>query len=293
LKTVKQFPKNETKLCDWCDYKEFCKSNNQVDWMIINNYKREDTMKLPENKKRELTKVKLTEIPEVYLYGDSYVGKSSFFDSLDNVLFINTDGNFDMYANPYVYINKTTTMSGRIKLEKSAWENFLEVIDELEKGENTFKHIVLDLVEDLREHCRVYKCDKLGVKHESDTAFSKGWDMVTLEFNQAIKRLKSAGYKVHYISKELTKEVTSKGGSGYTTYRPNIQEKTAGMLAGTVKLTCRAFADEKGERWLNLSPNVHEFGGGRYGFKVDKCKLSTEELLKAINEASEKDGGKK
>lgn len=35
LKTVKQFPKNETKLCDWCDYKEFCKSNGQVDYMII------------------------------------------------------------------------------------------------------------------------------------------------------------------------------------------------------------------------------------------------------------------
>lgn len=35
LKTVNEFPKNETKLCDWCQYKEYCKSNGEVDWMIM------------------------------------------------------------------------------------------------------------------------------------------------------------------------------------------------------------------------------------------------------------------
>lgn len=38
LKTVEEFPKNETRLCDWCDFKDFCKSNGQEDWMI---YKKE------------------------------------------------------------------------------------------------------------------------------------------------------------------------------------------------------------------------------------------------------------
>ena len=280
------FPKNPTKLCGWCEYQQYCESDGKINWNIINEG--EDSMNLPENKKRELKKAKLTELPDMYIYGDSYVGKSTFFDSLNDVLFINTDGNYDMYENPYVYVNKTTTMNGRMKIEKSAWENFLELIDELEKKDNTFKHIVLDLVEDLREHCRVYKCAKLGIAHESDSAYSKAWDMVTTEFNQAIKRLKSAGYKVHYISKELSKDVTSRSGSSYTIYRPNIQEKTAGVLAGTVKLTCRAYADEKGERWLNLNPNVHEFGGGRYKFKTDKCKLSATELLQAINDADNK-----
>ena len=35
LKTVDKFPKNETKLCDWCPYKEYCKSRGEVDWMIL------------------------------------------------------------------------------------------------------------------------------------------------------------------------------------------------------------------------------------------------------------------
>lgn len=35
LKTVEKFPKNRTKLCDWCQYQNYCESNGQEDWMII------------------------------------------------------------------------------------------------------------------------------------------------------------------------------------------------------------------------------------------------------------------
>ena len=35
LKTVDKFPKNPTKLCDWCQYKDYCESNGEIDWMIL------------------------------------------------------------------------------------------------------------------------------------------------------------------------------------------------------------------------------------------------------------------
>ena len=28
------YEKNKTKLCDWCDYKEYCQSNEKIDYMI-------------------------------------------------------------------------------------------------------------------------------------------------------------------------------------------------------------------------------------------------------------------
>ena len=37
ISTCNEFPKNPTTLCNWCPYKEFCQSNGQTDWMIINN----------------------------------------------------------------------------------------------------------------------------------------------------------------------------------------------------------------------------------------------------------------
>ena len=29
-----QFPKNKTKLCGWCDFREYCESDGEIDWMI-------------------------------------------------------------------------------------------------------------------------------------------------------------------------------------------------------------------------------------------------------------------
>ena len=35
LKEVKDFPKNQTKLCCWCEYKEYCESDGKNNWMIL------------------------------------------------------------------------------------------------------------------------------------------------------------------------------------------------------------------------------------------------------------------
>ena len=36
LEEDNEFKRNETKLCDLCDYKEYCKSNETIDYMILN-----------------------------------------------------------------------------------------------------------------------------------------------------------------------------------------------------------------------------------------------------------------
>lgn len=36
LELDETYEKNETRLCDWCDYKEYCQSNETIDYMISN-----------------------------------------------------------------------------------------------------------------------------------------------------------------------------------------------------------------------------------------------------------------
>ncbi|WDC83306.1 ATP-binding protein [Caloramator sp. mosi_1] len=167
-----------------------------------------------------------------------------------------------------------------------AWEVFLDVITELERKDNTFERVCIDLIEDLYEHCRLYMYKKLGIDHEQDAGFGKGWDMVRTEFLSAIKRLKNLGYQVIYISKEINTEVTLKNGNKLTTIKPNINEKIANVLAGTVDLTVRAYMDDD-ERYLLLEKQENIFGGGRFNFKVPKVKLDKDEFLKALKEAQE------
>lgn len=35
LKDVKDFPKNPTRLCNWCEYQAYCESEGSEDWMIL------------------------------------------------------------------------------------------------------------------------------------------------------------------------------------------------------------------------------------------------------------------
>lgn len=270
IKETKEYPKEPSYLCRWCEYEKYC--HEGVDYML-----------LPENKRRE----KIIDVnPDMWVYGDSYVGKSTFVDQFDDLLFINTDGNTDNTTSPVIRIADQVTIDGRMTKRKMAWDVFLDVVTELEKKQNNFKRIAIDLVEDLYEHCRLYIYNKLGIEHEQDAGYGKGWDMVRTEFLTTIKRLKNIGYQIIYISKEITQEITLKSGSKITTFRPNINEKVANVLAGTVDLTIRAYMDGE-QRFMQSEKKETVFGGGRFSFKVDKIPLNKEAFLGALKDAQE------
>ena len=242
-------------------------------------------MILPENKRR---KEEIITDPDVWIYADSYVGKSTFVDHFDNVLFVNTDGNVSNITSPYVRISDELVTEGRMSRKVLAWTKFREVIDELEKHDNTFEIVALDLVEDLYEHCRFYVFDQLGIKHESDGSYGKGWDVVRTEFLSQMKRLKSLGYRIFYISKEIVNEITYSNGQKVSTFKPNINDKVANVLAGTVTMTLRAYMDERGH-YLQLKKRENVFGGGRVTFHQDRCDLTVEAFNEALLAAQSKD----
>lgn len=263
-----EFKKNPTNLCSWCKYQEYC-------------IKGEDYMLLPKNERREK---KIDKNPDLWIYAQSYVGKSTFVDQYDDLLFLNTDGNTDNTTSPVIPIRDEITVNGRITNKKFAWEVFKEVISELEKKDNDFKRVALDLVEDLWEHCRLYMYNKNGWEHESDGGYGKGWDMIRTEFLSTMKRLKALDYQIIYISKEVATEVTLKNGTKFTTYKPNINDKVANVLAGTVDLTVRAYVDGD-KRYIQLAKDENVFGGGRFNFTEKKCELHMEDFTRALVEA--------
>lgn len=266
-----EFPKNPNRLCDWCQYQQFCERG--LDYML-----------LPENRRRE---VKINTSPDMWLYGDSYSGKTVFMDSFDDVLMINTDGNIDHISSPVIRIKDDVTVEGRLTKRKFAWEVFLEVVAELEKKENTFKIIVIDLVEDIFEHCRLYMYNKLNIEHEQDAGYGKGWDMVRTEFLSTMKRLKNCGYQLVYISKVQVSEITKRNGEKITTIKPNINDKVANVLAGTVDLTARVVADGD-NRYLSFKTSPYIFGGSRYNFGVDQIELNKDVFIKTLEKSQMK-----
>lgn len=236
---------------------------------------------LPENKRRKLTEVTRRKL---WIYGAPFTGKTTFANEFPDPLMLNTDGNTSYVDAPVVPIKDEVTTTGRRTSRKFAWQVFKEYIDELEKKDNDFKTIVVDLVEDLYESCRLYMYDKLGIEHESDDPF-KAWDEVRTEFLSTMRRVTNLDYEnIVLISHEdSTKDILSRAGAKLTTFKPNIQEKVANKIAGMVDLVCRVVVEDN-EHILSFKTTTTQFGGGRLSdLSVDSINLNYDELVDVYN----------
>lgn len=264
------FPKEPSYLCRYCEYQEYCEKG--VDYML-----------LPKSERRNIEKINKKVI---WMYGSPFSGKTTFANKFPEPLMLNTDGNIKFVDAPYVAIKDQVTVEGRMTKRKLAWETFKEVIGELEKKDNQFKTIIVDLLEDTYESCRLYMYDQMGITHESDDSF-RAWDKVRTEFLSTLKKLMNLDYEnIILISHEDTsKDITKKGGDKITAIKPNLQEKTANKVAGLVDIVARVVAD--GEvRVLSFKTNEVIFGGGRLTASTTEIPLDYDAFLEVYAEAN-------
>lgn len=266
-----QFEQNQSWFCQYCEFYEFCLKGR--------NY----FMRLPSTERRNLEKVSKR---TMWIYGVPFCGKTTFANAFPDPLMLNTDGNIRFVDAPYIRIKDEVKVEGRMTKKTLAWDIFKQIIDELEKKENDFKTIVVDLVEDLYEYCRLYMYEQMGIRHESDDSF-KAWDMVRSEFLNTLKRLMALDYEnIILISHEDTsKDITKKGGDKITAIKPNMQDKVALKVAGMVDIVARIVADGD-VRTFNFKSNEVIFGGGRLTTDAKDIPLDINALFAVYDEVN-------
>lgn len=267
-----QYPKQPSRLCDWCEYQNYCENGEEL-----------EIMNLPKNERRT---VAANDKKKIWLYGAPFSGKTYLANEFTDPLMLNTDGNIKFIDAPYIAIKDEVTVEGRITKRTFAWQIFKDTIEELEKKQNDFKTIVVDLLEDTYEYCRLFMYDQLGISHESDDSF-RAWDKVRTEFLSTIKRLMNLDYEnIILISHEDTsKDLTKKSGDKITAIKPNINDKAALKIAGMVDLVARVIDDE-GNRTLSFKNNEVIFGGGRLTLAVNEIPCDYDELCKVYEAAN-------
>lgn len=253
------YEKRPSRLCDWCEYQNYCEKGLVIDMLPSTN-----RVQTQENSYFKF-----------WIYGAPFSGKTTFLDNAPVPLNLNTDGNV-----------KTVTMArlpihdqyeGRIK--KFGWEILKDAIADLEKGSD-FETIVIDLIEDTYEMCRLFMYDKLGISHESDDSF-RAWDKVRTEYLSTMRTFLNLPYNIAIVSHEdRTRDFTSRSGEKYTAIKPNINDKVANKLAGMVDFVGRVIVNDNGSRVLSFKSNDVIFGGGRLNFGVDEIPLDWNELMK-------------
>lgn len=274
IKAVKEeteFPAEKNYLCRYCEFQEFCEKG----WSYF--------MKLPENKRRNIEAVAKRVI---WIYGAPFCGKTTFANGFPDPLMLNTDGNIKFVDAPYIHIKDEVRVEGRQTKRTLAWDVFKDAVSELEKKDNSFKTIVVDLLEDLYEHCRLYMYQQMGISHESDDSF-RAWDKVRGEFLNTLKKLMNLDYEnIILISHEdTTKDITKKGGDKITAIKPNLQDKVAVKVAGMVDVVARIVADGD-VRSFCFKSNEVIFGGGRLKVNAKDIPLDVNALFAVYDEAN-------
>lgn len=266
-----EFPQEKSYLCRYCEFQENCEKG----WDYF--------MKLPENKRRNIEAV---EKRVLWIYGVPFCGKTTFANAFPDPLMLNTDGNIKFVDAPYIRIKDEVKVEGRQTKRTLAWEVFKDTISELEKKENDFRTIIVDLLEDLYEHCRLYMYQQMGISHESDDSF-RAWDKVRGEFLNTLKRLMNLDYEnIILISHEDTsKDITRKGGDKITAIKPNLQDKVANKVAGMVDVVARIVADGD-TRTFSFKSNEVIFGGGRLKVSATDIPLDVDALFAVYDEAN-------
>lgn len=271
---AKEYPKNKSWLCTYCEYKNYCLEGV--------NY-----MNLPSTERRQVGQ---TTKRKLWIYGAAFSGKTTMLDDAPNPLNLNTDGNIQFVTMPYISIKDEVTVNGRMTNRKFAWEVFKETIAELEKKQNDFKTIIIDLLEDTREMCRVYMYDSLEIQHESDSGYGKGWDIIKTEYLSTMRRFFNLDYEnlVVVSHEDVSKDITKKNGQTITRIAPNIQEAISNKIAGMVDIVARVVVEDDDSRTLNFKQNEVIFGGGRLkGISKTSIPLSWDALMDVYDQANQ------
>lgn len=258
-----KYEKNVTALCKWCDYYDYC-------------MKGDTSMILPKNERtepNEQTRHKL------YIYGEPFTGKSYLANSLPNPLWLSTDGNYTQLPGgipPHIDLKATVTTDARgVSRRTSAWTLLKDAVYLLESqgvAKSGFETIVLDLVEDAYEACRLDVLARLGISHESEAPFGKGYSEIKTEFLGVIKRILMLDYKyiVLISHQDSANTIKLRDGREITQIKPAITPRIADKIAGMVDVIIRTTRD--GEKYMmQLPDDPHIYGGGR--LKIRKSGL--------------------
>lgn len=269
IKAATEYPKNCTKLCDWCEYQKYCQ-------------KGQTHMIIPKIEK-PVTKATMKKI--LWFYGKPCSGKTTLADQFPNPIMLNTDGNRIVDGKgDVIAIKDEISRTGNAVKVTQAWDVFKNAIEWLETKPGNYRTVVIDLVEDTRRFCRKAMYKKLDIDHEHDAGFGKGYDMVETELLSTWMRLLNLDYEyIILISHEdSSKNITNAAGGQVTCISPNgLPEKLANTLWGRVTAVGRVINNGK-RRYISFAVDGVTFGDAHVKLNKLEVPLSYEGVMDAF-----------
>jgi hypothetical protein len=111
----------------------------------------------------------------ILLYGPPKIGKSTLVSEFGDVLFADTEGGLGELA--------------VFKVGVTGWLDFLDFCAAAVENRKTHPMVAIDTLGRLGLYCSEYTNKRLGISHESDADYGKGWHVRRGEMERALAKL--------------------------------------------------------------------------------------------------------
>ncbi len=170
------------------------------------------------------------------------------------------------------------------------WSDFVTACSEIAEGKHSFKTIIVDTVDNAYRLCSEHFCKKLGITHESDLGYGKGFALVNGEFHRVLTRLSQLPYGLWLVSHAEEREIETRTGK-QTRIGPALPGKARRIVTGLVDILL--FGDletvpgPKGRpitrRVLRTKPGVNYEAGDRTGRLPETIPFDYRAFVEAFN----------
>lgn len=173
----------------------------------------------------------------ILIWGESMSGKTYLAKQFESPLIINTDGNATKITTPSVFVKNFT--------------EFSEVIAELEKGEHTYKTLIIDLIDDIETMLVNHICELAKVESLADIAFGKGFNKFNSVWKNLMMTLTQMNMNVIFISHIVEKM------DGQTSYQaPALSQKCLNACMGRCDIVIKT--QKIGNNYIRLCTSKRE-----------------------------------
>ena len=172
-----------------------------------------------------------------FIWGAPMSGKSYFASFFPNPIVLNTDGNNEQGTAPGFQIRNLRDKNGKpTQLVTKQMDEIILALQNQDQGEDTFKTVVVDVIDDIIVMLEQAICWDNNVKSLSDIPYGAGYALFNTALQQLVMDLKALPMNIIYISREnsITDDST-----GATTYHPSLKTKYFNIVNGNCDVEIR------------------------------------------------------
>ena len=217
----------------------------------------------------------------ILLYGKPKTGKTTMASRFPKNLLIAFEKGYN-------------AIDGIKAVDINKWTEFRQVLKQLEKPEarEMYDTITIDTTTIAYEMCEQFVCAQNGVQSIRDIPWGQGWTLAKKEFESCLRKITMLGYGLVLISHIETRKEKTADDSEIEILAPSMPKRCYEVVNQIVDIIGYIATewDEDGnsQRWLYTRQTPTVMAGSRFPYLIPKIKLGYDELVKAINDAIDK-----